>query len=388
MKIENMKKPILAVLASLLPLLCLGQIVNIPDANFKNACVNFGIVDFDGDGIPEADVDTNDDGEIQVSEALAVERMYPRGTGIQSLVGIEEFANLQIFNCSMNGITEMDLSQNLELIELSCFINNLTSLNVTQNSNLAVLNCDLNNLTTLDVTGNPLLERLTCPDNELTELNISQNPLLKTLTADMNQLTSLDFTQNPALEVVSFDNNQISAVDFSLNPNLSIVDIYNNNLTSLDISQNPLVTKLWCYNNDLQSLNIKNGTNTAMTIMRAEGNSSLTCVQVDDAIFAGNQPSWMIDATASYNENCNLAVGSFSSEMVTVYPIPARDEVYFSISEAPQISAMELLSLSGASVLKSNVINGILDVSQFTSGTYFLRLSGDEVTVVKRIVIE
>ncbi len=46
-----------------------AQIVNIPDANFKNALVNTNCVDIDGDGIGDIDADTNNDGEIQVSEA-------------------------------------------------------------------------------------------------------------------------------------------------------------------------------------------------------------------------------------------------------------------------------------------------------------------------------
>lgn len=365
-----------------------AQIVNIPDANFKDACVNAPIVDFDGDGTPEADVDTNDDGEIQVSEALAVQRMYPRGSGIQSLVGIEAFSNLQILNCSMNVIDELDFSQNLELTVLSCFFNNLTSLNVSQNLNLMELNCDLNNLTTLDVTGCPLLERLTCPENELSNLDLTQNTALKTFTGDLNQLTNLDFTQCPGLEFASFDNNQISSIDFTQNPNLSVVDVFNNNLTVLDFTQNTVLTKLWCYNNNLQSLNIKNGNNAAITLMRAQGNADLECVQVDDAIFAENQSSWEIDLLATYSENCALSINDFSSQDVTIYPIPARSDLYLSISEAHQISEIELITVNGLTALTPNPIGGKIDVSTLASGVYFLRIVSTNGTVVKKIAKE
>jgi hypothetical protein len=52
-----------------------AQIINIPDANFKNALVNTLCVgDWEtGDGGPTSDVDVNNDGEIQVSEAAAVQ---------------------------------------------------------------------------------------------------------------------------------------------------------------------------------------------------------------------------------------------------------------------------------------------------------------------------
>jgi hypothetical protein len=48
------------------------QIINFPDANFKNALVNTKCVDLDKDGEGDADADLNNDGEIDVSEALKV----------------------------------------------------------------------------------------------------------------------------------------------------------------------------------------------------------------------------------------------------------------------------------------------------------------------------
>lgn len=53
-----------------------AQIVTIPDANFKNALVNTICTDTDGDGVLDGDVDTNDDGEIQVSEALGAQQLF------------------------------------------------------------------------------------------------------------------------------------------------------------------------------------------------------------------------------------------------------------------------------------------------------------------------
>ena len=72
-----------------------AQIVNIPDANFKNTLVNTNCVDIDGNGSGDVDVDTNDDGEIQVSEALAVLNLHVESRSIGSLEGIQSFANLE-----------------------------------------------------------------------------------------------------------------------------------------------------------------------------------------------------------------------------------------------------------------------------------------------------
>ncbi|MEY3242008.1 MAG: hypothetical protein RIR11_3447, partial [Bacteroidota bacterium] len=59
------KKSFFTILILLVAQFCLyAQIVNIPDANFKNALVNTNCVDTDGDGFGDTDADINDDGEI------------------------------------------------------------------------------------------------------------------------------------------------------------------------------------------------------------------------------------------------------------------------------------------------------------------------------------
>src|SRR5690606_13625379 len=162
-KIFQMKK-----LYILLFLLICGfanaQIVNIPDANFKNALINTDCVDNDGDGSYEDDVDTNNDGEIQVSEAAAVLGLNvsnnystPDIEKINSLEGIQNFINLQVLECYNNLLTTIDLTNQSNLKELFCRTNLLSELNVTQNSNL---------------------ERLDCSENQLTGINLSENPNL------------------------------------------------------------------------------------------------------------------------------------------------------------------------------------------------------------------
>jgi hypothetical protein len=89
------------------------QIVNIPDANFKDALVNTICVDIDGTPGPDIDADLNNDGEIQLSEALAVVNgLYVQGRSVASLEGIESFSNLIKLRCESNLLSELDLSQN------------------------------------------------------------------------------------------------------------------------------------------------------------------------------------------------------------------------------------------------------------------------------------
>src|SRR5690554_1427032 len=93
-----------------------SQIVDIPDINFKNALIEEG-------------VDTNNDGEIQISEAEAVVLLNVNGRNISSLEGIGSFVNIEELHCSSNQLTTLDMSLNINLQKLTCIYNQLTYLN-------------------------------------------------------------------------------------------------------------------------------------------------------------------------------------------------------------------------------------------------------------------
>jgi len=131
-----------------------AQIVNIPDANFKFALLNGIVSDTDGDDNADSTVDTNNDGEIQVSEAEAVTNLRLWDYNIDSIEGIESFINIEIFRTSDNNLSSVDFSENLNLEFYSSHRENLMNVNVSQNINLISLNLIENNLTNLDVTNN------------------------------------------------------------------------------------------------------------------------------------------------------------------------------------------------------------------------------------------
>ncbi|MBK8349505.1 MAG: hypothetical protein IPL08_18600 [Saprospiraceae bacterium] len=74
-----------------------AQIIDFPDANFKNALVNTLCADTDGDNIGDADADLNNDGEIDVSEVLQVTYLNVSNKEISNLDGIGNFENLEKF---------------------------------------------------------------------------------------------------------------------------------------------------------------------------------------------------------------------------------------------------------------------------------------------------
>lgn len=130
-----------------------AQIVNIPDANFKSRLLAHGAPNFYSQHGVTTIIDTNNDGEIQVTEAQAYSGLIDVSSmSIANLTGIEAFVNLTELYCSYNQLTSLDLSTNINLTELYCFNNQLTTLNFSVNSILVYLYCYGNQLTTLNLS--------------------------------------------------------------------------------------------------------------------------------------------------------------------------------------------------------------------------------------------
>ncbi len=212
-----------------------AQILTIPDTAFKNALI-------------ADNVDVNSDGQIQVSEALAVTNMQVDNSGISSLSGIESFLNLNILNCSSNSITALNISALPNLTRLICSNNLITSLDLS-NQTIFQLDCRNNQIAQLvlgnvyqnelddpfygadlRMSGNQLtaIDLNTGPQNALLRIEISNNPLTsanlvysaaQTFECSNTLLTSLDFssvewgvgnyvtiTNNPNLQYLNFKN--------------------------------------------------------------------------------------------------------------------------------------------------------------------------------------
>lgn len=250
----------------------IDEIVNIPDANFKNYLINNSLIN------------TNADSEIQCSEASAYSSTIDvSNLNISDLTGIEAFT---------------------AITTLYCWNNNLTSLDVSANTALTALNCYTNQLTSIDLSSNTALYGFSCYNNQLTSLDISANTALTDLDCNGNLLTSLDLSSNINLSYLECGNNQISNLDFSTNSALSILSCFNNQLTNLTLNNNFALMTLDCSSNQLLNLKINNGNNINFSYFDATNNPSLSCIEVDNA--AWSTANWTnIDTWSSFSENCN-----------------------------------------------------------------------------------
>ncbi len=396
----------------------IAQIVNIPDSNFKFTLVNVPCVDTDGNGYVDSEVDTNNDGEIQVTEAEAVDNLLFGSHNIQSLEGIQSFINLRKFHFSNNPIESVDLSQN-QLLEFLVFTNvPISSIDLSQNTNLLEFGFGSTAITEIDVSQNLQLVFLDCAFNSLlSNVNISQNIGLKKLYSDNtiiseidisnninleevliynNMLTSLDVSNNPNIEWLDFANNQISNIDLSQNINLQRIDFKNNLLTSLDISENPNIFRIHCENNQLTSLKLKNGNSNAIVRLITFGNPDLSCIQVDDVAYANNQVcegyyedgNWCKDETAIYSEDCNLGIGDVVlSEVINLYPNPVKNTLQISTGNNLTIKNIAIFDVLGKKVLATKSTPQI-DVSTLATGLLFVKIKTDKGVVVKKVVKE
>ena len=294
-----MKKTILSLFTLLAVSISVNaQNVTIPDANFK-ACL-----------VGNTLINTNNDSEIQVSEASAFTgTLNCNNQGISDMTGIETFTALQYLWCHANQLTSIDISNNSALMGLFCFSNQLTSLDLSNNFALTNLNCDGNLLTNLDLSNNTALEAFGCTGNQLTSLDLSNNTALVAFRCSVNQLTSLDLSNNTALTSLDCTENQLTSLNLSNNIVLEELYCSVNSIVSLDLSQLLSLQYLYCDNNNLSFLNIANGANGNVSELIASENPNLTCVQVDDAAWStinwtSSAGDFNFDAGASFSENC------------------------------------------------------------------------------------
>ena len=289
-----MKKLLLILL--FLPMIGFGQ-VYIPDANFKAYLVG------------NSAINTNGDGDIQVSEANSFSGIIVcSNLNISDLTGFEAFTVLTYLNCEGNQLSILDVSQNTALTYLNCEDNQLTNLDLSNNTALIESKCQGNQITSLDLSQNSALTTLNCRSNQLTSLDVSQNSALTSLDCYGNQFISLDVSQNTALQYLDCYFNQLTSLDVSQNTVLIELNCYSNQLTSLDVSNNFALTDLSCKNNQLTSLDVRNGNNinidhSSYPGFKTENNPNLTCIDVDDVNYSTT--NWTdIDPQHYFSTNC------------------------------------------------------------------------------------
>ncbi|MEM6720787.1 MAG: hypothetical protein AAF611_15765 [Bacteroidota bacterium] len=164
---------------------------------------------------------------------------------------------------------------------------------------LDIANKNISDLTGIeDFAG---LDVLFIANNNLTSLDVSNNTSLLAISGANNNISSIDFGTNTICQEIFIPDNNLSSIDVTGFTSLRNLILDNNPVTSLDLSTNTALRNLTCVNCNLSSLNVQNGNNTNIITFDIQGNSQLTCVQVDDAAYSTT--NWTsIDAQTTFSD--------------------------------------------------------------------------------------
>lgn len=315
-----------------------AQIVDIPDYRFKLALVEHN-----------PPIDTNSNGEIEISEAEATDFISVPAKSITSLEGLQSFTNLKEIRFPFNAVVSVDFSENV------------------------------------------LLEKIYGNNNLLVDMDLSLNPNLYFIEFSNNYLTNVDFSQNIELVEIWISNNNLTDIDVSNNQILKFLDISENDLTELDLSPNASISLLYVWDNNLNYLDVRNGNNVSFNVMYAYDNPNLYCIQVDDVNLANskicdepNRHGWCKDATASYSEFCELGTEDFTLADFQLFPNPTGN--LLNIQSKENIESVKIYSTQG--ILVKEVSSKTIDVSQLTAGLYFIQLTANAKFLTKKFIKE
>ncbi len=334
-----------------------AQFTQIPDPNFENFLESNGM----GDGVPN-------NGQVLTANIENVTGIGPVGMGIQDLTGIEDFAALEILDCSVNPITFLDVSQNTQLTALACWSNAISTLVIGNKPNLTYLDAH---------------------ENFISELDLTQCPNLETVYLEINSLSNLDITQCPNIDLLYIDYNNLNALDISQNVALTGFIASHNNITSLDASQNSNLVGFLVSYNPLTFLDVRNGANENIASFVARETPSLDCIYVDDAS-AGYLEDWIKDEHVNFAEDeagCLLGIEESMPDKLKIYPNPVKTVLTLQIVNT---GSFVLYDLFGKVLLEGMYERGqnSIELSFLPSGIYILKVTGDNGGIAVRRILK
>ncbi|MDQ0780522.1 T9SS type A sorting domain-containing protein [Chryseobacterium sp. W4I1] len=289
----------------------IAQIVNIPDPVFKTNLLSGNASNEITQNLAGqwVNIDTNNDGEIQLSEAANIRsiKIYSSNASpyqISSIEGVKSFINLEYLdvsdspnilsvdisgmlkirlvsfenntnmsaanftgcplleniNVSNANIVNLDISNLPKMNILTCTGGKVQSINYSGSTTMKFLLCSFNEISNIDVSSLSELYRFNISGNSLTNLDVSNLTKLEDLVCSSNQLTSINLQNTPKLKSLETSYNNLSTINLSQSPILNYLRMFNNQLTTIDLSAVPLLQTLFLNNNQLTSLDISHNT--------------------------------------------------------------------------------------------------------------------------------
>ncbi len=214
----------------------------------------------------------------------------------------------------------------------------LTDIDVTQAADLMELYVNTNALTSLDVSKNTKLTKLCCNGNPIKNLNLTSNTELTRLEAfDMDLIHGVDLLECKKLTYLSLNNNNIGQVDISACTELTDIYMLNCGLFTLDVSKNTKLKNIRIVNNQLETLDVT------------------ACTELQYLFCNGNKLTELKVGNVSKTLNC-------SNNFLTPATLPTKNTGTYTY--APQKALAIPTRISVEEVVDFSAMNGVKGVTE------------------------
>lgn len=423
-----------------------AQNINFTDSLFKSALINApevanGTTFVDLNGNTTENVDTNNDGEISISEAQNILQINFYYLPFTDLEGLQYFTNVKSI-ISYNGYaSNFNFPELINLEEL--MMNNvvgqmvLTNFNVSGNVNLKVLDINTGLIPAIDLSNNINLRELRIRDeSSSTSLNLDNLINLRKLTyfgnlstLDLSDciklievsigyptaanlgLSSLDLTNQPLLINLSINNTNITSLDLTNNPNLENVYVQNNQLQNIFFGNLAYVRTLYCENNQLTTLNLNNFqnldilscANNNLTELKLKNfkieqyidfnnnpNLQYICCDAEQLVYVQNQALLYGNYDTTVNSDCStvgvlgLNTSDIAESKISIFPNPTQDYLNFSNNEI--LDNVTIYDLNGRDIEAYQKVSKGIDVSFLENGIYLIKINANNQTQTLKFI--
>ena len=328
---------------------------NIESINLTNNTL-LETLDLDDNDIEELDVSNhpslktvrvsyNDLVSVSVANDNMLTSLYAYSAQSRlSSVDVSGCSNLETLNISSlnknNSMTELDLSDNVELVTLSVYGNNLSDKNIVINNtklqNLYLGDDDprggdflYNNFSEIDLSNNTELKKANLTSNKLRSIDVRNLINLEELGLAGNLLEELDVRNNTRLTKLTIGRRYTCTNTHDLSELHACSRSVGNSISELNLLNNTQLTSLSVANNEFGALDLSNQTNLVYLDASSNHlNENTLRLPEDDNI----KTLWL--------ENNNFSDFSFSMEHLRNLDLSGNDFVSYKIKNLPSLDAL------------------------------------------------
>lgn len=367
--------------------LCNGGdlVVDFPDTNLKSRLLQADVTNTIAD---YNKIDVNNNNEIELSEIVDINYLNISNALISDLTGLRYF-NLSILNCSNNSITNLNQLKQQYLEQLDCSYNQLTELTITSPiltdlicANNAIESIDLSHLgftDFIDFHNNNIATFL--PPDYISYLDIRNNNFNGFSIPHFAMEAIFLFGGNPSDELVYNGSWRAPLKMFFSSSTATSVDLSNVPISNYEmINQQPDFYFMNC--NLLTSIKLNNGLlspPSGLNIVNCDSLSSICADEGEVASFNQRLDELNLTNQVQVVTNCQLANSNFeSNHTISLAPNPVQNDLQIEV-ENSTIQTVMIYNVMGQFVLAiPNAQKATsIDVSQLTSGTYFIKIVSD-----------